>query len=122
MATTIEALFLLLSDSALAFWDDPISFDKLVDLIVGPVNNILGHMVDIWHLTVSTPLDYHAKVCKMLQKGGIVASVLMHKMRSCLANWATSVICTLAQVPHASSPHISGIHTAHEQISIGVLQ
>jgi hypothetical protein len=45
-AASIEAIFTLLRPSDLAKWQDPISFDKLEEMIIGPINRILGHIID----------------------------------------------------------------------------
>ena len=42
IASSIEAIFLLLGHSNIAHRQDPISWDKLHELLVAPVNRILG--------------------------------------------------------------------------------
>ena len=45
-ATSIEAIFILLGPSALDHRQDPISFDKLEEMVIGPINLILRHIID----------------------------------------------------------------------------
>ena len=57
-AASIEAIFILLGPSAQACRQDPISFDKLEEMVIGPINRILGHVIDTRRLTVDTPEDF----------------------------------------------------------------
>jgi hypothetical protein len=57
-AASIEAIFILLGPSALDRRQDPISFDKLEEMVIGPINRILGHVIDTHRLTVDTPEDF----------------------------------------------------------------
>jgi len=57
-AASIEAIFILLGPSALDRRQDPISFDKLEEMIIGPINRILGHVIDTRRLTVDTPEEF----------------------------------------------------------------
>jgi hypothetical protein len=57
-AASIEAIFILLGPSALDRCQDPISFDKLKEMVIGPINRILGHVIDTHRLTVDTPEDF----------------------------------------------------------------
>ena len=66
VAASIEAIFLLLGYSELDKRQDPISFDKMIEMAVAPINCILGHIVDTRHLTVSTPREFIAEVLKSL--------------------------------------------------------
>ena len=43
VAASIEAIFILLGPSELDHQQDPISFDKLKEMVIGPVNRILGN-------------------------------------------------------------------------------
>ncbi|KAL3779516.1 hypothetical protein HJC23_011152 [Cyclotella cryptica] len=57
-AASIEAIFILLGPSALALRQDPISFNKLEEMTIAPINRILGHVIDTRRLTVDTPADF----------------------------------------------------------------
>ena len=57
-AASIEAIFILLGPSDLSKRQDPISFDKLKEMVIGPINRVLGHIIDTRHLTVDTPADF----------------------------------------------------------------
>ena len=65
-AASIEAIFVLLGPSALDKRQDPISFDKLEDMVIGPVNRILGHIVDTLCMTISTPSEFLSEVLTSL--------------------------------------------------------
>jgi hypothetical protein len=53
ISASIEAIFLLLGESNMALCQDPISWDKLHELLVAPVNHILGLVLDLCHMTVA---------------------------------------------------------------------
>ena len=57
-AASIEAIFILLGPSTLDLRQDPISFDKLEEMTIAPINRILGHVIDTRRLTVDTPADF----------------------------------------------------------------
>jgi hypothetical protein len=57
-AASIEAIFILLGPSALVRRQDPISFDKMEEMVIVPVNRILGHVIDTHRLSVDTPADF----------------------------------------------------------------
>jgi hypothetical protein len=57
-AASIEAIFILLGPSALDLRQDPISFDKLEQMTIAPINRILGHVIDTRRLSVDTPTDF----------------------------------------------------------------
>jgi hypothetical protein len=46
-ASNREAIFILLGESNTALRQDPISWDKLYELLVAPVNRILGLILDL---------------------------------------------------------------------------
>ena len=66
-AAGIEAVFILLSESDITLRQDPILSDKLHELLVAPVNRILGLILDLHHLTISTPPEFIAATVKLLQ-------------------------------------------------------
>jgi hypothetical protein len=57
-AASIEAIFVLLGPSALDKRQDPISVDKLEEMVISPINRILGHIIFSRRLTVDTPEDF----------------------------------------------------------------
>jgi hypothetical protein len=57
-AASIEAIFILLGPSALDCRKDPISFDKMEEMAIGPIKCILGHVIDTHRLLVDTPVDF----------------------------------------------------------------
>ena len=66
LAASIEAIFILLGESDLFRRQDPVSFDKCVEMIISHINKVLGHMVDTHRLTVSTPDSFIEEVVDML--------------------------------------------------------
>ena len=66
MAASIEAIFILLGDSDLARRQDPVSFDKLIEMLVSHRNRILGHVIDTRRLTVGIPEDFLTDVVTLL--------------------------------------------------------
>ena len=67
VASSIEAIFLLLGDSDLKLRQDPISFDKMMEMLVAPINRVLGSILNTHRLTVGTPDDFLREVEKLLQ-------------------------------------------------------
>jgi hypothetical protein len=59
IAASIEAIFILRQD--------PISWDKLHELLVAPVNRILGLILDLRRLTVGIPPDFVAGTIALLR-------------------------------------------------------
>jgi hypothetical protein len=66
IAASIEAIYILLGPSDLAKRQDPISFDKLQEMIIGPINRILGHIVDTRRMTIAPPPDFMSELSKSL--------------------------------------------------------
>jgi hypothetical protein len=54
----IKAIFILLSESDLTRRQDPISWDKLLDMMVAPVNRVFGLTINTRLLTVGVPHDF----------------------------------------------------------------
>jgi hypothetical protein len=67
IAASIDAIFILLGDSNTALRQDPISWDKLYELRVAPVNKILGLTLDLWNLTAGTPSDFVSATITLLR-------------------------------------------------------
>ncbi|KAL7530273.1 hypothetical protein ACHAWF_003311, partial [Thalassiosira exigua] len=68
IAANIEAIFILLGDSDLIFRPDPVSFDKLKEMMVNYMNLVLGRIVNTRAMAVQTPLDYIASTVNTLEK------------------------------------------------------
>jgi hypothetical protein len=66
IASSIAAIYILLGPSDLQCQQDPISFDKLTDMTISPVNRVLGHIVDTRRMTLSTPPEFIADVASSL--------------------------------------------------------
>ena len=67
VAASIKAVSLLLGDSELDKRQDHISFDKLLEMLVAPINRVLGHIINTRRMTVSTPDDFIKEVTHLLQ-------------------------------------------------------
>lgn len=67
IAASIKAIFVLLGESNMALRQNPISWDKLHELLVTPVNRILGIVLDLCRMTVGTPPDFIASTINLLQ-------------------------------------------------------
>ena len=66
MAAGIKAIFILLGKSDLTRRQDPISWDKLLDMMVAPVNRVLGLTINTRLLTVGVSHDFLHDVINML--------------------------------------------------------
>ncbi|KAL7539229.1 hypothetical protein ACHAWF_006339, partial [Thalassiosira exigua] len=66
IAVSIEAIFILLGDSDLIFRQDPVSFDKLEEMMVNYMNLDCQHKDN--DMTVQTPLDYIASTANTQEK------------------------------------------------------
>jgi hypothetical protein len=67
IAASIKAIFMLLGESTTALHQDPISWDKLHELLVAPVNRILGLVLNLRRMTVSTPPDFVTSTITLLR-------------------------------------------------------
>jgi hypothetical protein len=67
IAANIEAIFRLLGESDLKRRQDPVSWDKLLDMIVNYANVVLGHHINTRKMIVSTTQSYLAQLLKMLE-------------------------------------------------------
>ena len=65
-AASIKAIFILPGESDLTRQQDPIFWDKLLDMMIAPVNCILGLTINSCRLTVDIPPDFLAKVITIL--------------------------------------------------------
>ena len=67
VAAGIEAIFILLGQSDLSKRQDPISFDKMVEMMISYLNKILGVLIDTRRLDVGVPPDYIKKTLALLR-------------------------------------------------------
>ena len=54
-AASIEAIFRLLGEPDPSKWQDPVSWDKLLDMVVDFANTLLGRFINTCAMMVSTP-------------------------------------------------------------------
>jgi hypothetical protein len=66
IASGIEAVFIVLGESAINIRQDPIAWDKLAAMIIHFANVILGQLIDTRKMTIETPPDFISKVVTML--------------------------------------------------------
>ena len=66
VACGIEALFRLLGESDLSKRLDPVSWDKLLDMVIHFRNKILGIIIDTRKMTVEVPPEYIKKIVKLI--------------------------------------------------------
>ncbi|KAL7523262.1 hypothetical protein ACHAXR_000668, partial [Thalassiosira sp. AJA248-18] len=67
IAAGIEAIFILLGHSDLSKRQDPISFDKMEDMMVSYLNKILGQLINTRLLDVGVPAPYISKTLVLLK-------------------------------------------------------
>ena len=67
IAAGIEAIFILLGRSDLAKRQDPISFDKMEEMMVSHFNKVLGKLIHTRRLDVGVPKPYVAKTLLLLR-------------------------------------------------------
>jgi hypothetical protein len=63
---SIKAIFILLGESNTALRQDPISWDKLHELLVAPTNRILGLVLDLHSMTAGTPPEFISATIALL--------------------------------------------------------
>jgi hypothetical protein len=66
VAASIEAVFILLGPSNLRFRQDPVSFDKVIEMVVSYLNKVLGHIINTRTLTMEPPDEYIDEVLTTL--------------------------------------------------------
>ena len=67
VAAGIEAIFILLGESDLSQRQDPISFEKMEEMMVSYMNKMLGQVIHTRRLDVGVPPAYVAKTLKLLK-------------------------------------------------------
>ncbi len=66
LAALIEAIFIVMGEPDTAVRQCPLAMDKWEELVVGPVQTMLGLVIDTYQLTVSIPSNYVDKVLLLL--------------------------------------------------------
>ncbi|KAL7523311.1 hypothetical protein ACHAXR_000887, partial [Thalassiosira sp. AJA248-18] len=66
IAAGIEAIFILLGDSAIDVRQDAISWDKLYEMIIHFINKILGYIINTRKMTIGVPSEYILKVANLM--------------------------------------------------------
>ena len=67
ISASIELIFILLGKSDLDLWQDPISWDKLEEMIVATCNKVLGLILNTCNMTISIPDDFIASLNTLLK-------------------------------------------------------
>jgi hypothetical protein len=67
IAASTEAIFILLGASNTSLRQEPISWDKLHELLTAPVNRILGLVLDLRRLTISIPPEFTSATVTLLR-------------------------------------------------------
>lgn len=67
IAASIEAIFIVLGDSDLLQRQDPISWDKLFEMIISYCNKILGMLIDTRAMDVGPPPEFIARTISKLK-------------------------------------------------------
>ena len=70
VAASIEAIFILLSESNMTLLQDPIPLDKLHELLATPITWILGLILYLHCMTIGTPPEFIAETINLLKKSG----------------------------------------------------
>ena len=68
VAASIEAIFILLGESDLDARQDPVSFNKMEEMMIAYVNKILGKVINTRAMTVSMPTEFVAETLNTLQR------------------------------------------------------
>ena len=67
IAAGIEAIFILLGQSNLSKRQDPISFDKMTDMVISFVNKLLGQLLDTRRFNVEVPPTFITDTLPLLK-------------------------------------------------------
>ena len=67
IAAGIEAIFILLGRSDLSKRQDPVSFDKMVEMMVSHLNKVLGQIIDTRQMNIGVPQSYIAQILMLLK-------------------------------------------------------
>ena len=66
LITSIDTIFIALDYSDIAQWQDPVSFDKMIELMVSYKNKLLGSMINTRQLTMRAPDEFITEVVNSL--------------------------------------------------------
>jgi hypothetical protein len=66
LATTIEAIFVVMGKPDVAVRQCPLAMDKWIELVIGPKQTMLGLIIDTNRLTVAIPAKYLQEVPNLL--------------------------------------------------------
>ena len=66
IASSIESVFILLGESDLASRQDPLSWDKMKEMLINYLNKVLGQIINTRTMMVSTPPEYIAALSSSL--------------------------------------------------------
>lgn len=67
IAASIEAMFITLGESDLLRMQDPVSWDKLVEMIISHFNKVLGVEINTRRMDVGPPPEFVARTLKQLE-------------------------------------------------------
>ncbi len=67
IAASIEAIFTILGDSNLALRQDPVSWEKLEEMIINYINRILGRVINTRTMLVHTPKEYIDNTAELIR-------------------------------------------------------
>jgi hypothetical protein len=95
VAAGIESIFILLGESNLRLRQDPISWDKLLEMIIHFRNKVLGLDIDTRKMTIGVPADYLVKVNKLL-------STTWNDRKSFFVNEAEILVGQLAHISNTA--------------------
>jgi hypothetical protein len=68
IAASIEAIFILLGHSDLDCRQDPISFDKMEDMVISYANKVLGQIINTRAMEVETPKEFISDTIDFIQR------------------------------------------------------
>jgi hypothetical protein len=72
LAAIIEAIFTVCGQAMIEHRQCPLSLEKWEELVIGPVQTILGLTIDTNSMTVGITPDYRQQVLAFLQKTGLI--------------------------------------------------
>ena len=67
IASSIEAIFILLGHSDTSRRQDPISFDKMEDMVISYANKVLGQLINTRTMEVETPKEFIVETLNIIQ-------------------------------------------------------
>ncbi len=70
VAASIKAIYILLGESDLMTWQDPILFDKLEDVPISYSSHILGQIVNMQCMDIEAPPEFIVNMLRLLKHHG----------------------------------------------------